>query len=86
VSIVDTYLLAVEVERLEDGRFLAVCPALQGCHAEGDSVAEALENLDDVARIHIQLSIERGHPLPAPLGEDGEPPVVRAQMVVKVGH
>lgn len=56
----ETFLVAVEVERLEEGRFLAACPALQGCHAEGDSVAEALDNLEDVARIHIQLSLEKG--------------------------
>ena len=63
-----TCLLSVEVERLEEGRFLAACPTLQGCHAEGDSVAEALENLEDVANIHIQLSMEKGLPLPPALG------------------
>ena len=79
-----TYLLSVEVERLEEGGFLDACPTLQGCHAEGNSVAEALENLEDVARIHIQLSMEKGLPLPLALGEGEEPQVVRAEMVVRV--
>ena len=78
------YLLAVVVERLEEGRFLASCPGLQGCHAEGNSIAEALENLEDVARIHIQLSMEKGLPLPPTSGEGEETTVVRAEMVVKV--
>ncbi len=78
-----TYVLPIEVETLEDGRFLAVCPTLLGCHAEGDTMAEALENVQDVARIIIELSIEKGQPLPDELrGEP--PPKVRAEMVVSV--
>ncbi len=78
-----TYVLPVEVETLEDGRFLAVCPTLQGCHAEGDSIAEALENVEDVAHIIVELALEKGLPLPEEL--QGEPPPkVRAEMVVSV--
>lgn len=39
------YLLKVEVEPLEEGGYLAICPDIQGCHAEGETVAEALEIL-----------------------------------------
>lgn len=78
-----TYVLPVEVETLEDGRFLAVCPTLQGCHAEGDTIAEVLENIEDVARIIVELALEKGLPLPEEL--QGEPPPkVRAEMVVSV--
>ncbi len=78
-----TYVLPVEVETLEDGRFLAVCPTLQGCHAEGDTIAEAIENIEDVARIIVELCIEKGLQLPEEL--QGEPPPkVRAEMVVSV--
>ena len=78
-----TYVLSIEVETLEDGRFLAVCPALQGCHAEGDTIASALENVEDVARIIVELAIEKGLPLPEEL--QGEPPLkLRAEMVVSV--
>ena len=78
-----TYVLPVEVEALEDGRFLAVCPTLQGCHAEGDTIAEALENVEDVARIIVELALENNLPLPEEL--QGEPPPkVRAEMVVSV--
>ena len=79
------FLLEVEVEPLEGGRYLAVCPGLQGCHAEGDTIAEALENVEDVARIIIELSIEKGLPLPPELAGSEEPPIVKANVVVRVG-
>lgn len=60
----NTYLLNVEIQPLEEGGFLAVCPALQGCHAEGGTVAEAIDNLEDMARILIELRLEDGLPIP----------------------
>lgn len=32
---------------LEDGGYNMSCPALQGCHSQGDTVEEALENIKD---------------------------------------
>ena len=29
------YRLPLEIEPLEEGGYLAICPILQGCHAEG---------------------------------------------------
>ncbi|AGB02801.1 type II toxin-antitoxin system HicB family antitoxin [Methanoregula formicica] len=31
----------------EDGGYTASCPALPGCHSEGESMEEALENIKD---------------------------------------
>jgi predicted RNase H-like HicB family nuclease len=78
------YLLKVEVEPLEEGGYLATCPDLQGCHAEGDTIAEALDNIEDVARIIIELCLEEGLPLPPELGSEEEPPVIRAELMVQV--
>ncbi len=76
------YRLQVEVEALDEGDYLASCPALQGCHAEGGSIAEALENVADVARVIIELCLEQGLPLP-PEMQDPEPQAaVKAEMVV----
>ena len=79
------YRLNVEVEPLEDGRFLAVSPDLQGCLAEGDTIAEAIENVEDAARVIIQLCMEKGWPLPPELLSDEESPIIKAEVVVKVG-
>ena len=80
------YIIPVEIEELEEGGYLAVCEVIQGCHAEGETVPEALENLEDVARVLLELRIEDGLDLPeglaeAPPGEVG----LHAQLVVPVG-
>lgn len=61
------YRLPVEIEALKEGGFLAICPALQGCHAQGRTIAEALENLEDVARQLLELRQEDGLPIPVEL-------------------
>lgn len=77
------YLLKVEVEPLDEGGYLASCPELQGCHAEGDTIAAAIENVEDVARTIVELAIEKDLQLPEEL--QGEPPPkIRAEMVVSV--
>jgi predicted RNase H-like HicB family nuclease len=58
------YELTVVIERDEDGRFLALCPALQGCYTEGESEDEARELIADAIRLHIQSRLERGEPIP----------------------
>lgn len=78
------YLLNVEVEPLEEGGYFASCPDLQGCHAEGETIAEALYNVEDAARILIKLRMEDGLPLPAELPADEELSVFHAELVVRV--
>ena len=42
------------LEREEDGGYHAFCPALKGCHSQGDSYEEALENIKDVIKLYIE--------------------------------
>ncbi|NUO80726.1 type II toxin-antitoxin system HicB family antitoxin [candidate division KSB1 bacterium] len=37
----------VLIEKDEEGVYLASCPSLPGCHTQGDTYEEALENLKD---------------------------------------
>lgn len=57
------YEFTVVIERDEDGRFPAICPALQGCYTEGATEAEARELITDAIRLHIQDRIEQGEPI-----------------------
>jgi predicted RNase H-like HicB family nuclease len=75
-------VLPVEIEVLEEGGYLAVCNAIQGCHAEGDTIADALETLEDVARALLELRKEDGLPPPEGLEELQPDSVIRAQVVV----
>jgi predicted RNase H-like HicB family nuclease len=54
------YTFAVEIELLEEGGYLATCPSIPGCRAEGKSIGEALDNLRDVARVLYELNVEQG--------------------------
>lgn len=57
------YEFTVVIERDEDGRYLAVCPALQGCYTEGETEAEARTLIEDAMRLHIQDRIASGEPI-----------------------
>lgn len=48
------YDFQVVIEQDEDGVFVAECPALQGCYAQGDTFEEALENIKDVVTMCIE--------------------------------
>jgi predicted RNase H-like HicB family nuclease len=54
------YEFTVVIEKDEDGRFVAICPALQGCYTEGETEAEASELVKDAIRLHIQDRLSSG--------------------------
>lgn len=59
-----THLYPVILECMEEGGYYAECPILQGCHVEGETYAEALENLEDAIRVILESYKELGKPLP----------------------
>jgi len=40
----------IYIEKGEDFGFVAHCPALPGCHSQGNSVEETIENIRDAIR------------------------------------
>ena len=60
------YLFTVVIERDEDGRFLAICPALQGCYTQGLTYEKATRNIRDAIRLHLEDRKATRHPLPSP--------------------
>jgi predicted RNase H-like HicB family nuclease len=59
-----TYRYTVVVEQDEDGWYVASCPALQGCYTQGKTYEEALENIKDAIRLHIEARRELGEAIP----------------------
>src|SRR5215218_5704865 len=55
-----------EVLADEDGGYLARVPELPGCFADGDTMEEALANLNVVLREWLTISLERGDSIPGP--------------------
>ncbi len=54
------YEFTVVIERDKDGRFVAICPALQGCYTEGETEEEARQLIEDAMRLHVESRIARG--------------------------
>ena len=48
---VDNFSIIIEKDR--DGYF-AFCPKLQGCYSQGDTYEEALKNIRDAVKLHIE--------------------------------
>ena len=48
----------------EDGYFVAEVPSLPGCVSQGETRAEALDNIKEAIALHIEVLVERGQPIP----------------------
>lgn len=48
------YNLQVVIEQNEDGLFIAECPSLHGCYAQGETFEEAIKNIKDVIVMCIE--------------------------------
>jgi len=59
-AIMRRYHFTVVIERDEDGIYIASCPAIQGCHTQGTTYEEALENIKDAISLHLQTRKELG--------------------------
>ncbi len=58
-------VVPIVIERDGDGYF-ATCPALQGCHAQGSTYEEALDNIRDAVELHVQDRRACGEAIAAP--------------------
>ena len=52
------------LEREADGGFHAYCPALKGCHSQGDSLDEAVDNIREAIEVYLESVTEHGEPIP----------------------
>ncbi|HSK81619.1 MAG TPA: type II toxin-antitoxin system HicB family antitoxin [Thermoanaerobaculia bacterium] len=58
-----------EIVRRKEGVF-AFHPDLDGCAAQGETVEEALANLDVARRLWLEVRVEDGLPIEEPVSED----------------
>jgi predicted RNase H-like HicB family nuclease len=58
------YKFTVVVERDEDGIYVASVPLLQGCYTQGETYEEALENIKDAIKLHIEARRALGELVP----------------------
>ncbi len=55
--------LPIVVEADSDGYFVS-CPSLQGCYSQGDTYEEAVKNIKDAIRLHVEDRLAGGEEIP----------------------
>ena len=55
----------VILEREEDGGYHAFCPALKGCHTQGDTLDEAIQNVREAIEAYVESLKAHGEEVPA---------------------
>ncbi len=58
------YNYTVLLEKESDGGYHAFCPILKGCHSQGDSVEEALENITEAIELYLESLRADNLPIP----------------------
>jgi len=58
------YKYTVVVERDEDGMYVASAPAIQGCYTQGETYSEAMKNIRDAIKLHIDARKKLGERIP----------------------
>jgi predicted RNase H-like HicB family nuclease len=60
-----TYHVSVVIERDQDGYFVS-CPDLQGCYSQGDTYEQAIENIKDAIKLHLEDRLDEKEELLPP--------------------
>ncbi len=61
----EKHYFTVILEREEDGGYHAFCPALKGCHTQGDTLEEALANIREAMEAYLESLRARGETVPS---------------------
>ena len=72
-----TYLFKAEVYEEDDGRWSSRIGILPGCAAWGYSREEALEALQDGAKLYVEDMLECGEGIPVDEVGDGHDPIIK---------
>jgi predicted RNase H-like HicB family nuclease len=60
----------VLIEQDEDGVFVAEVPSLPGCISQGDTRAEATENIKEAISLYLESLQAHDEPVPPPITEE----------------
>lgn len=58
------YQYTVILQPEEEGGYSVFVPALPGCHTQGDTMEEALQNAEEVIQLCIEAMMEEHLPIP----------------------
>jgi predicted RNase H-like HicB family nuclease len=60
----------VLIEQDEDGVYVAEVPSLPGCISQGETRAQALENIREAIAVYLESLEAHGEPVPPPITEE----------------
>jgi len=60
----------IVVRKVETGRYIASCPVIPECHAQGDTYEEAIQNAKEALSLCIEYMREQGQELPQEMGSE----------------
>ena len=58
------YNYTVLLEKEEESRYHAFSPMLKGCHSQGDTFEETIENITEAIELYIESLIADQKPIP----------------------
>ncbi|UXE60494.1 MAG: type II toxin-antitoxin system HicB family antitoxin [Woronichinia naegeliana WA131] len=58
------YNYTVLLEREEDGGYHAFCPILKGCHSQGDTFEQAIDNITEAIELYVESLLADHQPIP----------------------
>ncbi len=59
-----SYRYTVVLEPEEEGGFHVYCPALKGCHSQGDTQEDALRNIEEAIALYLESLKAHGEDTP----------------------
>jgi predicted RNase H-like HicB family nuclease len=51
--------LEIVLEQEDDGTYSVHCPALKGCHSQGETREEALINIQEAIQLYLEVANEK---------------------------
>jgi predicted RNase H-like HicB family nuclease len=54
----------VILEKESVGGYHAFCPALKGCHSEGETEADAMQNIREAIEVYLESLVAHNEPIP----------------------
>jgi len=57
------YNFTAIIKKEDEGGFHAFCPALSGCHTQGETFEETVNNIEDAIKLYLESLIAHNEPL-----------------------
>lgn len=55
--------LEIVLEEEADGTYSVHCPALKGCHSQGRTKKEAIDNIQEAVKLYLEVANEKARKL-----------------------